>query len=92
MVRFPYSSVLKLQIMFSSLAGNLSGVYFTLSEMGTAVKQRLIDHDFLFDKPVSPLLASASLARDWPDARVVQLGFSITNLHVSINLKLISIT
>ena len=26
------------------------------------------DH-FLFDKPVSPLLTSASMARDWPDAR-----------------------
>lgn len=26
------------------------------------------DH-FLFDKPVSPLLLSAGMARDWPDAR-----------------------
>lgn len=24
---------------------------------------------FLFDKPVSPLLTSAGMARDWPDAR-----------------------
>ena len=28
----------------------------------------LQDH-FLFDKPVSPLLLSSSMARDWPDAR-----------------------
>lgn len=26
------------------------------------------DH-FLFDKPVSPLLTSAFMARDWPDSR-----------------------
>lgn len=26
------------------------------------------DH-FLFDKPVSPLLTAAGMARDWPDAR-----------------------
>lgn len=26
------------------------------------------DH-FLFDKPVSPLLTCAGMARDWPDAR-----------------------
>ena len=26
------------------------------------------DH-FLFDKPVSPLLLAAGMARDWPDAR-----------------------
>lgn len=24
---------------------------------------------FLFDKPVSPLLTAAGMARDWPDAR-----------------------
>lgn len=28
----------------------------------------LQDH-FLFDKPVSPLLTAAGMARDWPDAR-----------------------
>ncbi len=29
---------------------------------------QLQDH-FLFDKPVSPLLTCAGMARDWPDAR-----------------------
>ena len=31
-------------------------------------EQYIADH-FLFDKPVSPLLLSANMARDWPDAR-----------------------
>ena len=30
--------------------------------------QLIADH-FLFDKPVSPLLTCAGMARDWPDAR-----------------------
>ncbi|KAG7281486.1 hypothetical protein CRUP_012429 [Coryphaenoides rupestris] len=30
--------------------------------------ERVAEH-FLFDKPVSPLLMSAGMARDWPDAR-----------------------
>ena len=32
-------------------------------------QQQLIDDHFLFDKPVSPLLTSSGMARDWPDAR-----------------------
>ena len=32
-------------------------------------QQQLIDDHFLFDKPVSPLLTGAGMARDWPDAR-----------------------
>ena len=32
-------------------------------------QDKLIDDHFLFDKPVSPLLLSAGMARDWPDAR-----------------------
>ena len=32
-------------------------------------QQQLIDDHFLFDKPVSPLLLSSNMARDWPDAR-----------------------
>lgn len=32
-------------------------------------QQQLIDDHFLFDKPVSPLLLAAGMARDWPDAR-----------------------
>lgn len=33
----------------------------------------LQDH-FLFDKPVSPLLTCAGMARDWPDARGIWYG------------------
>ena len=32
-------------------------------------QDKLINDHFLFDKPVSPLLLSAGMARDWPDAR-----------------------
>ena len=32
-------------------------------------QEQLIADHLLFDKPVSPLLTSAGMARDWPDAR-----------------------
>lgn len=32
-------------------------------------QEQLIADHFLFDKPVSPLLLAAGMARDWPDAR-----------------------
>merc|ERR1711970_191515 len=32
-------------------------------------QDQLIDDHFLFDKPVSPLLTCAGMARDWPDGR-----------------------
>uniref|UniRef100_A0A8V5GGD0 Creatine kinase U-type, mitochondrial n=1 Tax=Melopsittacus undulatus TaxID=13146 RepID=A0A8V5GGD0_MELUD len=38
-------------------------------EMTEKEQQQLIDDHFLFDKPVSPLLTAAGMARDWPDAR-----------------------
>ena len=37
--------------------------------MTDAEQEQLIQDHFLFDKPVSPLLLSARMARDWPDAR-----------------------
>ena len=37
--------------------------------MTDAEQEQLIADHFLFDKPVSPLLTSAGMARDWPDAR-----------------------
>ena len=49
--------------------GNLSGSYYPLNGMTSAEQQQLIDDHFLFDKPVSPLLTCAGMARDWPDAR-----------------------
>jgi hypothetical protein len=37
--------------------------------MTEADQNQLIEDHFLFDKPVSPLLTCAGMARDWPDAR-----------------------
>ncbi len=37
--------------------------------MSEDCQEKLISDHFLFDKPVSPLLLSAGMARDWPDAR-----------------------
>uniref|UniRef100_A0A8C2FZG5 Creatine kinase S-type, mitochondrial n=1 Tax=Cyprinus carpio TaxID=7962 RepID=A0A8C2FZG5_CYPCA len=53
----------------AGLKGDLSGRYYSLTEMTEQEQQRLIDDHFLFDKPVSPLLTCAFMARDWPDAR-----------------------
>uniref|UniRef100_A0A665T8L6 Creatine kinase S-type, mitochondrial n=1 Tax=Echeneis naucrates TaxID=173247 RepID=A0A665T8L6_ECHNA len=53
----------------SGLKGELSGRYYSLGEMSDREQQQLIDEHFLFDKPVSPLLTAAGMARDWPDAR-----------------------
>ena len=54
---------------FLLFPGDLSGRYYPLSEMTPEEQQQLIDDHFLFDKPVSPLLTCAGMARDWPDAR-----------------------
>ena len=42
-------------------------------EMSELEQEKLINDHFLFDKPVSPLLTSAKMARDWPDARGIFL-------------------
>ena len=52
-----------------SLDGEFSGKYYPLSKMTEAEQDQLIDDHFLFDKPVSPLLTCAGMARDWPDGR-----------------------
>lgn len=49
--------------------GDLKGKYYPLYEMTDAAQEQLIADHFLFDKPVSPLLTCAGMARDWPDAR-----------------------
>ncbi|XP_070542051.1 creatine kinase, testis isozyme-like [Ptychodera flava] len=51
------------------LKGELSGKYYPLNNMTDQEQQQLIDDHFLFDKPVSPLLTCAGMARDWPDGR-----------------------
>jgi len=53
----------------NSLSGDLAGTYYPLNGMTDQEQQQLIDDHFLFDKPVSPLLTCAGMARDWPDAR-----------------------
>jgi len=53
----------------SKLKGDLTGRYYPLAGMSEEEQQQLIDDHFLFDKPVSPLLVCAGMARDWPDAR-----------------------
>ncbi|XP_032237629.2 creatine kinase, flagellar isoform X1 [Nematostella vectensis] len=53
----------------ATLDGPLKGKYYPLSKMTDAEQEQLINDHFLFDKPVSPLLLSARMARDWPDAR-----------------------
>ncbi|XP_041461082.1 creatine kinase U-type, mitochondrial-like [Lytechinus variegatus] len=51
------------------MKGDLTGKYYSLTTMSEQDQQKLIDDHFLFDKPVSPLLTCAGMARDWPDAR-----------------------
>jgi len=53
----------------SNLDGEYKGKYYPLSTMTENDQDQLIADGFLFDKPVSPLLISAGMARDWPDAR-----------------------
>ena len=53
----------------NSLTGDLAGTYYPLSGMTEAEQNQFIEDHFLFDKPVSPLLTCAGMARDWPDAR-----------------------
>ncbi len=53
----------------ATLDGPLKGVYYPLAKMTEKDQDQLIADHFLFDKPVSPLLLAARMARDWPDAR-----------------------
>ena len=62
----------------STLDGPLKGVYYPLSKMTEKDQDQLIADHFLFDKPVSPLLLAARMARDWPDARGRSLVSKVT--------------
>ncbi|KAG9330670.1 hypothetical protein JZ751_022517 [Albula glossodonta] len=53
----------------SILDGEFKGKYYPLKTMTDKDQEQLIADHFLFDKPVSPLLTCAGMARDWPDAR-----------------------
>uniref|UniRef100_H2Z695 creatine kinase n=1 Tax=Ciona savignyi TaxID=51511 RepID=H2Z695_CIOSA len=54
---------------FTGLSSDLAGIITHLVTMSEEDQDKLIDDHFLFDKPVSPLLTCAGMARDWPDAR-----------------------
>ena len=53
----------------ASLDGEFAGKYYSLETMTEEDQDKLIADHFLFDKPVSPLLTCAGMARDWPQAR-----------------------
>jgi creatine kinase len=52
----------------------LKGAYEGLKDMTDERHEQLIDEHLMFDKPVSPLLLSGGMARDWPDGRGVYLN------------------
>merc|ERR1719336_1267178 len=56
------------------LTGDLAGAYESLKDMSEERQELLIEEHLLYDKPVSPLLISAGMARDWPDGRGVYLS------------------
>jgi len=66
------------------LTGDLKGSYQSLKNMTDEAIDALIDEHLLYDKPVSPLLISAGMARDWPDGRGVYLSED-KNLVVWVN-------
>jgi len=53
----------------SRFTGDLSGTYRSLFDMTDEEIEKWISEHLLYDKPVSPLLISAGMARDWPDGR-----------------------
>jgi len=55
--------------VLDKLDGEFKGKYYPLNNMTDAEQDALIEDHFLFDKPVSPLLTCAGMARDWPDGR-----------------------
>jgi len=55
--------------VLAGLTGEFKGKYYPLNKMTEAEQDQLIADHFLFDKPVSPLLTCAGMARDWPDGR-----------------------
>merc|ERR550525_1625699 len=63
-----------LSLACSKLTGGLAGKYEPLKDMTEARQDQLIDEHLLYDKPVSPLLISSGMARDWPDGRGVFLA------------------
>lgn len=67
LLKFPNNALVLAAL--TSLDGEFKGKYYPLGGMTDAEQDQLINDHFLFDKPVSPLLTCAGMARDWPDAR-----------------------
>jgi len=53
----------------SAWTGDLKGTYRSLFDMEETEIEKWIEEHLLYDKPVSPLLISSGMARDWPDGR-----------------------
>jgi len=53
----------------SRFTGDIKGEYRSLSDLDDAEIEKWIAEHLLYDKPVSPLLISSGMARDWPDGR-----------------------
>jgi len=53
----------------SRWTGDLKGTYRSLCDMEETEIESWIEKHLLYDKPVSPLLISSGMARDWPDGR-----------------------
>ena len=56
-------------ISFDSLPDDFKGKYYSLMNMTKDEQIELAKDGLLFQKPQCPVLASAGMARDWPDAR-----------------------
>jgi len=63
-----------LEVACGKLTGDLAGTYQSLKNMTDEAIDGLIEEHLLYDKPVSPLLISSGMARDWPDGRGVFLS------------------
>lgn len=55
----------------NTMAGEFRGHYYAIRKLTEVQKKKLRDENFLFEKPKSPILLSADMTRDWPDARGV---------------------
>ncbi|XP_042188619.1 creatine kinase M-type isoform X2 [Callorhinchus milii] len=53
------------------LSSEFNGTYYSLNTLGEEEQKRLTSAGILHEDPLSPLMVSSGMARDWPDARGV---------------------
>ena len=70
----------------AKLNGEFKGKYYSLETMTPENQEQLIKDHFLFDKPISPLLTCAGMARDWPDARGTNSSSVLTAIWLGTNV------